>query len=235
MNPKISNNKDWKKFEGIIKYEFNNKSLLRQALTHSSYSNERQMHKLYNNERLEFLGDAVLELITSEYLYKSHPNVPEGNLTKLRATYVRESSLAYCARQMDLGNYLFLGKGEDATGGRERDSILSDALEAIIGGIFLDGGFTNAKEFVTKEVLNRIEQAELFFDSKTILQELVQSKYTDAIVYELINEEGPDHNKEFTVAVTLNNEKLGEGKGRTKKAAEQQAAHQAIKKIKAGE
>ena len=235
MNPKISNNKDWKKFEGIIKYEFNNKSLLRQALTHSSYSNERQMHKLYNNERLEFLGDAVLELITSEYLYKSHTNVPEGNLTKLRATYVRESSLAYCARQMDLGNYLFLGKGEDATGGRERDSILSDALEAIIGGIFLDGGFTNAKEFVTKEVLNRIEQAELFFDSKTILQELVQSKYTDAIVYELINEEGPDHNKEFTVAVTLNNEKLGEGKGRTKKAAEQQAAHQAIKKIKAGE
>lgn len=235
MNKKIPNTKDWKQLEGIINYDFDNKNILKQALTHSSYSNERQMHKLYNNERLEFLGDAVLELITSEYLYGNHPNMPEGELTRLRATYVRESSLAYCARQMRIGEFLFLGKGEDATGGRERDSILSDALEAIIGGIFLDGGFTNAKEFVTKEVLNIIEQEELFFDSKTILQEIVQSKYTDSIVYELIKEEGPDHNKEFTVAVTLNKKKLGEGKGKTKKAAEQQAAHQAIKKIKAGE
>ncbi len=234
MNQKNIINADWKNFEGIIKYEFVNKNILRQALTHSSYSNERQMHKLYNNERLEFLGDAVLELVTSEYLFNTHPDMPEGDLTRLRATYVRERSLAYCARYMNMGSYLFLGKGEDATGGRDRDSILSDALEAIIGGIFLDGGFTNAKEFVTKEVLNTIEQEELFFDSKTILQELIQSKYTDAIKYELISEEGPDHNKEFTVAVTLKNKKLGEGKGKTKKAAEQEAAHQAIKILKAG-
>ena len=235
MNQSILKRIDKKQFEDIIKYKFNNKNLLKQALTHSSYSNEKHMHKLYNNERLEFLGDAVLELVSSEYLFNKHPNMPEGELTRLRSTYVRERSLSYCAREINLGDYLSLGKGEDATGGRERDSILSDALEAVIGGIFLDGGFTNAKEFVVKTILYIIDQEELFFDSKTILQELIQSKYTEAIIYELINEEGPDHNKEFTVAVTLSNKKLGEGKGRTKKAAEQEAAHQAIKIIKAGE
>lgn len=232
MNKKIPNTKDWKQLEGIINYEFDNKNILKQALTHSSYSNERQMHKLYNNERLEFLGDAVLELITSEYLYGNHPNMPEGELTRLRATYVRESSLAYCARQMRIGEFLFLGKGEDATGGRERDSILSDALEAIIGGIFLDGGFTNAKEFVHKFILNNVEHKELFFDSKTILQEIIQNDNNkQKIRYKLISEEGPDHNKSFTIALYVGNEQYGCGIGKTKKAAEQEAAMQAIKKL----
>ena len=220
------------KLESILDYEFDNNNLLRQAMTHSSYSNENQMHKLFNNERLEFLGDAVLELVTSEYLYAMHPNLPEGKLTRMRATYVRESSLAYCAREFNIGDYLFLGKGEAATGGKERDSILSDCLEAIIGAIFLDGGFTNAKEFVTENILKVIEQRELFFDSKTILQEIVQSKYTEPLIYELIGVEGPDHNKEFSVIVSLKNKELGRGKGRTKKAAEQQAAYQATKKLK---
>ncbi len=228
-------NKDWNELEDIIGYEFSNKIFLKQALTHSSYSNEKSMHKLYNNERLEFLGDAVLELVSSEFLYNKHTNITEGELTRIRATYVREESLAYCARKLHIGDYLLLGKGEDATGGRARNSILSDAMEAIVGGIYLDGGFTNGKEFVTNHILKVIEQEELFFDSKTILQEIIQSKYSDPIKYELIDEKGPDHNKEFTVIVKLKNEKLGTGKGKTKKAAEQQAARQALKKLKAGE
>ena len=235
MKKRTSKNRNWQDIENILEYHFDNKNLIRQAITHSSYSNERQMHKLYNNERLEFLGDAVLELVSSEFLYNKHNKMTEGDLTRLRAKYVCESSLSYCARELNVGDYLLLGKGEDATGGRNRDSILSDAIEAIIGAIFLDGGFINAKEFVTNNVLKVVEQEELFFDNKTILQEIIQSKYFDPIKYELINEEGPDHNKVFTVSVALNNKELGQGKGKTKKAAEQQAAHQAVKKIKAGD
>ena len=223
----------FKDVQELIGYQFNNTNILKQALTHSSYSNEKQMNKLYNNERIEFLGDAVLELVSSEYIYERYPDKPEGELTKLRASLVCEKSLTYSANKFKIGDYLFLGKGEDSTGGRQRPSILSDALEAIIGAIFLDGGFTNAKEFVVEQVLKDLIKQKFFFDSKTILQEIIQSKYTDAIRYEVINQDGPDHNKEFTVAIKINNKEIAEGKGKTKKAAEQEAAYQAILKIKA--
>ena len=219
-------------FEKLINYSFNNRKLIKQALTHSSFSNERRYDKLQNNERLEFLGDAVLELVSSEYIFAAHKEMQEGDLTRLRASMVCEPTLALCAREMNLGEYLLLGKGEAATGGRERDSILSDALEAVIGAIFLDGGFTTAKEFIHSYILNDIEHKKLFFDSKTILQEIIQSESKEPLVYELISEEGPDHNKKFTIAAMLGKEQLSIGVGRTKKAAEQNAAYKAILKLK---
>lgn len=220
-----------KLFEDSLNYKFHNQKLLRHALTHSSYANEKRMNKLDNNERLEFLGDAVLELVTSEFLFNRNTKMPEGDLTKLRARLVCEQTLAACAREIKVGDYILLGKGEAATGGRERLSILSDAMEAIIGAIYLDGGFTNAKEFICKFVLSDIENKKLFFDSKTILQEIVQSEYKEQLSYELLKEEGPDHNKKFTVAALVNDTHLGIGVGRTKKAAEQEAAYQSIIKI----
>lgn len=220
------------KFEGVIGYSFTNKKTLMQALTHSSYSNERRFDKLKNNERLEFLGDAVLELVSSEFIFMDHKEMQEGELTRLRASMVCEPTLALCAREIQLGNYLLLGKGEAATGGRERDSILSDAMEAVIGAIFLDGGFTNAKEFIHKFILNDIEHKKLFFDSKTILQEIIQSESKEPLVYDLVSEEGPDHNKKFTVVAKLGEEELANGEGRTKKAAEQNAAYKAILRLK---
>jgi ribonuclease III len=219
-------------FENKIGYKFNDRKLLKHALTHSSYANEKRYSKLENNERLEFLGDAVLELVTSEFLYTKHKKMPEGDLTKLRARLVCEQTLAACANDIHVGDYILLGKGEAATGGRERLSILSDAMEAMIGGIYLDGGFTNAKEFICKFILSDVENKELFFDSKTILQEIVQSEYKEQLTYELIKEEGPDHNKKFTVVALVNDIELGIGVGRTKKAAEQEAAYQSILKMK---
>lgn len=219
-------------FESKIGYTFQNKKLLQQALTHSSFANEKRINKQENNERLEFLGDAVLELTTSEVLFKEHNKMPEGELTKLRASLVCEQTLSLCAKDLNLGQYIFLGKGEAATGGRERNSILSDALEAIIGAIYLDGGFTNAKEFICNFVLSDIDQKKLFFDSKTILQEIIQSDYKKELRYELISEEGPDHNKKFTVMAYMDSTELCLGVGRTKKAAEQQAAYQSILKLK---
>lgn len=220
------------KFEKVIDYQFNDKKIIKQALTHSSFSNEKRLDKLANNERLEFLGDAVLELVTSEYIYKKNGNMLEGDLTKLRASIVCEQTLSLCAREISLGEYLLLGKGEAATGGRERNSILSDALEAVIGGIYLDGGFTNAKEFITKFILSDIDNKTLFFDSKTILQEIIQSKFKETLHYELISEEGPDHNKKFTVVAFIGEKELGTGIGRTKKSAEQEAAYQSILKLR---
>jgi len=179
------------------------------------------------------LGDAVLELVTSEYVYQEYANLNEGDLTKLRASIVCEQNLSFCARQLQLGQYLLLGKGEDITGGRERDSILSDVLEALIGAIYLDGGFTNAKEFIRSFILADLNHKELFFDSKTILQEIVQNDSSkQKLRYKLISEEGPDHNKTFTIAVCIGNDELGVGSGKTKKAAEQEAAYQALKKMK---
>ena len=220
-------------FEEVIGYHFNNQGLLRQALTHSSYANERHMKKHSDNERLEFLGDAVLEVTSSEFLYQKYPDYSEGELTKLRASLVCEPTLAFCTRAIDLGKYLYLGKGEDLTGGRNRKSILSDALEAVIGAIFLDGGFANAKEFVLKYILTDIEHKQLFYDSKTILQEIVQSEYKEGIRYEMIGESGPDHNKTFQYAVYIGEERFGVGAGRTKKAAEQSAAYESILKLRA--
>lgn len=218
--------------EQKIGYRFRNKKLLRQALTHSSYANEKKLGKLGCNERLEFLGDAVLELISSDVLYVRFPRLPEGELTKKRASLVCEPSLAYCARQFGLPEYLLLGKGEDMTGGRMRDSIVSDATEALLGAIYLDGGFADAKEFVLKFILNDMEHKQLFYDSKTILQEMVQEDGKHPVEYILTGEAGPDHNKKFEVEVRINGVPAGCGAGHTKKAAEQAAAYQAIRKIK---
>ncbi len=215
-------------FQERIGYRFQNRNLLRQALTHSSYSNERRMSKSANNERLEFLGDAVLELVTSEFLFETYPDYPEGELTRLRASMVCEQTLAFCTRELQLGNYLMLGKGEDMTGGRERKSVLSDALEAVIGAVYLDGGFASAKEFIHKYVLNDIEHKQLFFDSKTILQEKIQGSHRGELSYRLLEESGPDHDKKYLVEVLVGEASIGQGEGRTKKGAEQEAAYQAL-------
>lgn len=221
-------NQQLKKLEKKIGYEFQNKKLLTQAMTHSSYTNEHKVGKHFNNERLEFLGDAVLELVSSEFLFRKYREYPEGELTKLRASMVCEPTLALCAREINLGSYLLLGKGEEATGGRERDSIISDAMEALIGAIYLDGGFASAKEFIDRFVLNDIENKRLFYDSKTILQELVQAAFEEPVAYELTGEEGPDHDKTFHVEVHIGGDVYGAGSGRTKKAAEQEAAYRTI-------
>ncbi len=221
-----------KELEKKIGYTFNNFELLRNAMMHSSYTNEKKLEKYQCNERLEFLGDAVLELVSSEFLFLESPKVSEGELTKTRASMVCEPALAFCARDINLGSYLLLGKGEEATGGRQRESVTSDAIEALIGAIYLDGGFTSAKEFIHRFILTDLENKKLFFDSKTILQEIVQAQMEDPIAYKLLKEEGPDHNKAFYVEVLIGEKVYGIGKGRTKKAAEQEAAYQAILKLK---
>jgi len=222
-------------FEKKIGFQFKDKKYLLQALTHSSYANERKIRKIPDNERLEFLGDAVLELVASDDIFSKNPAMSEGEMSKLRASLVCEPALAYCAREISLGQYLLLGKGEMAMGGAERDSILSDAFEAVIGAIYLDSGFTNAKEFILKYVLNDAEAKKLFYDSKTILQEIVQAKGQGKVRYEVVMESGPDHSKCFVVkAISLNGlETMGRGK--TKKAAEQQAAYEAILVLRAQE
>ncbi|MCI9106545.1 MAG: ribonuclease III [Lachnospiraceae bacterium] len=226
-------NRDLKELEVRIGYTFRQKKLLRQAMIHSSFANEHHIDKLNCNERLEFLGDAVLEVVSSDFLYWQYPDKPEGELTKIRASLVCEPTLAYCASEIGLGAYLFLGKGEEATGGRSRDSVVSDAMEALIGAIYLDGGFANAKEFVHQFVLNDLEHKQLFYDSKTILQEIVQAGEGGQLLeYEILKEDGPDHRKVFEVMAVLNGEEIGRGSGRTKKAAEQVAAYRGILKLK---
>lgn len=220
------------KLEKRIGYSFQDKKLLEHAMIHSSYANEHHLGKLGCNERLEFLGDAVLEVVSSDFLFRTFPEMPEGDMTKTRASLVCEPTLAFCAQEIDLGGFLLLGKGEDATGGRGRDSVVSDAMEALIGAIYLDGGFANAKEFIHKFILSDLENKKLFFDSKTILQEIVQADINKPITYQLLKEEGPDHNKAFYVEVFIGDVDYGTGKGRTKKAAEQQAAYQAILALK---
>ena len=219
-------------FQEVIGYQFQTPGLLSQALTHSSYANEKHMKKGSDNERLEFLGDAVLEIVSSEFLYLNYPKLPEGDLTKMRASLVCEPTLAFCTRQLNLGDYLLLGKGEDMTGGRKRKSILSDALEAVIGAIYLDGGFASAKEFILKFILTDIEHKQLYYDSKTILQEVVQASYKEELCYRLVGEEGPDHDKHFMVEAWIGEMLIGKGEGHTKKAAEQEAAYQALLKLK---
>ena len=214
--------------EERIGYRFRNRALLVQALTHSSYTNEQKINKKKNYERLEFLGDAVLELVSSEFLFRLHTDMPEGELTKLRASMVCEPALAFCARDIELEQFIRLGKGEENTGGRGRDSITSDVMEAVTGAIYLDGGMTPAKAFIDRFILSDLENKQLFYDSKSTLQELIQGKLKKEFRYELLEESGPEHNKVFRVAVYMEEEPLGEGSGRTKKAAEQQAAYQAL-------
>lgn len=220
--------RDQKELEEKIGYSFHNGRLLGLALTHSSYANEqRKAHKI-NNERLEFLGDAVLELTISDYLYHEYPDYAEGKMTRLRSSLVCEYTLAICAKDIDLGAYLKLSKGEDQTGGRKRDSILSDAFEALIGAIYLDGGMEKAVEFIHRFLLKDVEDKSLFYDAKTILQEIVQEKPGSRLSYHLDSETGPDHDKDFTVTVYINDKAYATGVGKTKKGAEQIAAYQTI-------
>ncbi len=224
----IIEEKQMELLEERIGYRFQDKSLLRQALTHSSFANEQKINRWDDYERIEFLGDAVLELVSSEYLFRANPRLSEGELTKMRSSMVCEPALAYCARDLSLGEFIYLGRGEEATGGRKRDSITSDVMEALIGAIYLDGGLSCARAFIDRFVLSDLENRQLFYDSKTILQERVQKRGEGKLTYALIEESGPEHDKLFLVEARLDGRRIGEGSGRTKKHAEQQAAYQAL-------
>ncbi len=214
-----------------IGYSFKDEKLLITALTHKSYEVNKTESGDVNNERMEYLGDAVLELVTSDFLYKNYKDMSEGEMTKLRASLVCEPALAIDAREINLQDFIYLGKGEENSGGRNRDSIISDAFEAVIGAIYLDGGMDVATKFINTFVLNDIEHKQTFFDSKTVLQERVDAANLGTIQYQIVGESGPDHNKVFDAIVKLNDEIIGEGTGHTKKQAEQQAAIEAISKI----
>lgn len=214
--------------EERIGYTFRDKKLLQQALTHSSYANEQKINKTGDYERLEFLGDAVLELVSSEFIYQENPEMPEGKMTKKRSSMVCEPALAFCARDLSLEEYILLGRGEEATGGRKRDSIVSDVMEAVIGAIYLDSGIEQARAFIRRFILTDLENKQLFYDAKTILQEVVQQENKGTLHYELIGEEGPEHDKTFVVEAMVGEKKVGSGTGRSKKAAEQQAAYEAL-------
>ena len=214
-------------FQNNLGYHFKNPALLARALTHSSYANERHVDT-GDNERLEFLGDSVLGFITAEYLFANHRDFPEGELTKLRAYAVCEKSLFSYAEEIGLGHYLKLGKGEERTGGRTRPSVLSDAFEAVIAAIYLDGGMDEAKKFVLRFVVPYVEAKPTFKDYKTMLQEVVQKNQGETLEYVLVSETGPDHDKCFTVEVHLNSNVIGRGVGGSKKKAEQNAAKEAL-------
>lgn len=214
--------------EKKIQYQFQNRRLLRQALTHSSYANEQRINKSADYERLEFLGDAVLELVSSDFLFREEKDMAEGQLTRRRSSIVCEPALAFCARDIALEKYILLGKGEETTGGRQRDSIVSDVMEAVIGAIYLDSGIEEASRFIHRFILSDLEHKQLFYDAKTILQEAIQQEGKESPHYELLKEEGPEHEKTFLVEVMVGEQKLGSGSGHSKKAAEQQAAYQAL-------
>ena len=221
-----------KDLETAIGYRFHNITLLQNALTHSSYANERWHDSLKSNERLEFLGDSILGMVVAEHLYRNFPNRPEGELTRIRADMVCERALARVAEQISLGQHLLLGNGEEQGGGRGRDSILADAVESVIAACFLDGGMDAARGFINRFVLEDVPVRKLRnADYKTALQELVQQKKNQVLSYELVGEEGPDHNKTFRVSVSLNGKIVGEGTGSSKKRAEQDAAHGAIQAL----
>ncbi len=213
-------------------YTFQNQSLLENALTHSSYANERWRDSLASNERLEFLGDSILGMITAEHLYRTFPQRPEGELTKIRADLVCEGALARVANRLHLGDYLLLGHGEEQGGGRHRDSILADAVEAVLAAVYLDGGIGSARKIIQKYILCReIEGITSPRDYKTALQELVQRESGQVLKYRLVGSQGPDHAKRFFVDVDLNGEPVGSGEGHSKKEAEQMAAKAAMAKL----
>ena len=218
-----------KDLETALGYRFRNITLLQNALAHSSYANERWHDSLKSNERLEFLGDSVLGMVTAEFLYRNYPDRPEGELTRMRADMVCETSLAKIANALGLGAHLMLGHGEEQGGGRNRVSILADAVESVIAAILLDGGMEPAKAFITRFVLCNVPEKRLVnADYKTALQELVQQKKNQVLTYELTGQSGPDHDKHFTVQVLLNGEPIGSGEGTSKKRAEQDAARMAL-------
>ena len=221
-----------KNLEMAIGYQFRNISLLQNALTHSSYANERWHNSLMSNERLEFLGDSVLGMLVADYLYQSFPDRPEGELTRMRADMVCERTLAKVANQLKLGEHLLLGKGEEQGGGRGRDSILADAVESVIAACYLDGGMDAAIRFIQKFILVNVPVTKLHnADYKTALQEKVQQKKNQMLTYRLTGESGPDHDKQFFVELLLNGEPVGTGTGSSKKRAEQDAARVAMEKL----
>lgn len=221
--------------EQALGYHFRNITLLQNALTHSSYANERWRDSLASNERLEFLGDAVLGFVSADFLYRKHPDLPEGELTRIRAALVCEESLHEVAQSLRLGEFLLLGKGEESGGGRRRPSILADAVEAVLAAVYLDGGIDEARALIHRILLEK-EQEQVVEsrrrDCKTELQELVQRKPNQVLHYELVSESGPDHAKVFAVAVTLNGQVVGLGSGHSKKEAEQSAARAALEQMK---
>ena len=222
-----------KDLEAALGYKFQNITLLQNALTHSSYANERWHNSLLSNERLEFLGDSILGMVVAEYLFANFPDRPEGELTRMRADMVCETSLAAIAVQLDLGKHLLLGHGEERFGGRSRVSILADAVESVIAASYLDGGMDAAKGIITRFVLCNVPVSKLQnTDYKTALQELVQQKKNQTLCYRLVGESGPDHDKVFTAQVLLNDQVVGEGIGSSKKRAEQDAARAALEKLK---
>lgn len=219
-----------REFENIIGYTFKNKDLLFEALSHSSFANESK-HKYHSNERLEFLGDSVLSIVVSDYIFENYTDIPEGELTKIRATLVCEKALFDFGSKISLGKYIMLGKGEELAGGRERPSIVADAFEAVIAAIYLDGGLDAARKhilrFMPEDVLRAASAA--YDDYKTVLQEIIQKNPEERIEYRLVGSSGPDHNKTFTVNVLLNSNIIGTGSAHSKKAAEQLAAKEALR------
>ncbi|MCI5486193.1 MAG: ribonuclease III [Clostridiales bacterium] len=225
-----------KDLEAAIGYQFHNISLLQNALTHSSYANERWHNSLLSNERLEFLGDSILGMLVAEYLFRTFPDRPEGELTRMRADMVCEKTLAAVANSIHLGDHLLLGHGEEQGGGRSRNSILADAMESVIAACFLDGGMEAALRFIKRFILVEVPVTKLHnADYKTQLQELVQQKRNQVLSYTLAGETGPDHDKQFEVEVSLNGNVVGRGKGSSKKRAEQDAARAAIENLFPGE
>ncbi len=225
----------FERLENIIDYSFKNKKNLLLALTHSSYANEKRNEGLSSNERLEFLGDAVLNIVISDYIFKKRPNLSEGEMSKTRASMVCESALMKCAESIKLGSFIMLGKGEENTGGRQRASILSDAFEAVIGAIYIDGGIEKASKFIfmaMSEIIGHMDNSEVFIDYKTKLQEVIQKTSEDKIFYQILEEKGPDHDKEFVIQLSIGNNVLGTGVGKSKKEAEQNAAKAALAKLK---
>ena len=221
-----------KDLEAAVGYNFQNITLLQNALTHSSYANERWHNSLMSNERLEFMGDSILGMVVAEYLYRNFPDRPEGELTRMRADMVCEQALSVVAERIGLGGHLLLGRGEEQSGGRNRASILADAVESVIAAMFLDGGMEAAKAFIDRFVLCDVPVTKLHnADYKTALQEKVQEKKNQMLAYALVGESGPDHDKRFTVQVTLNGNVVGTGTGSSKKRAEQDAARDAMERL----
>ena len=223
---------DITKFENSIGYTFRDKALIYQAFTHSSFVNEQKINKRPDYERLEFLGDAVLEMISSAYLFRSFPEKKEGEMSKMRATLVCEGALAYDAEALRIREYIQFGKGEEATGGRNKESIIADVMEAVIGALFLDGGIEESKRFIDTYVLSNIDAVQMFVDSKSLLQEIAQGENLGTVRYEICGESGPEHDKIFEVRVFVGDRNMGEGTGKTKKAAEQNAAYKAVLVLK---
>ena len=221
-----------KDLETALGYSFKNITLLQNALTHSSYANERWHDSLMSNERLEFLGDSILGMVVAEHLYRNFPNRPEGELTRMRADMVCEQSLANVANTLGLGQHMLLGHGEERFGGRTRPSILADAVESVIAAAFLDGGFEASAGIIRRFILTEVPVRQMHNkDYKTTLQELVQQKKNQVLSYAMVGESGPDHDKSFQVEVSLNGNVVGEGSGSSKKRAEQDAARVAIERL----